>query len=266
MRMRRMIGRCLFALSRYGAQPALFALGLAAVSVCAGPAPAQSVAAPPATLSPAHLPFTVGRVHRDPAGHIVPDTRPTPEVHSYESAPEARVHPARPANPGRTPPPHFEPEDSRIAGLAHQRQLEITRILEEERLAKRRGVRVNAQGLTPREQFLIHELRRTDRDVRAHEFAHYFTGRPFTAEPEYWFVVGPLGKRYAVAGHVPFDFSPIPGDARATIRKFETLRRAALAPGQPSTFDLQIASEFDRLIVELNTRMARQHAAARLGQ
>ncbi len=165
---------------------------------------------------------------------------------------------------GHLPPQSFEPEDMAVSELAHQRQLEVSRILDEERIAKERGARVNAQGLTPREQFLILELRRTDREVRAHELAHYYNGRPYTATPEYWFVVGPLGNRYAVAGHVRFDFSPVPGDARATLRKFETLRRAALAPAQPSTFDLRIAMELDRSIAEMRTEIERDRRTARL--
>ncbi len=161
------------------------------------------------------------------------------------------------------PWPSFEPEDQHLAALAHQRQSEIARILDEEQLAKQRGAQVDAKGLTPREQMLLLDLRRTDREVRAHELAHYYTGRPYTAVPEYWFVIGPLGNRYAVAGHVPFDFSPVPGDAQATLRKFDTLRQAALAPAQPSTFDLRIAMELDRSIAALRAELAQRHISSR---
>ncbi len=260
-----MMPSCVARMVRSGLRSALVASVLAAGATLTGPAAAQS-AAPPAIENPSPLPYTIRRVHRDASGQIVPDTRPAPEVESYESAPVTLPRSAPPARVGRVPSPSFEPEDLRLAELAHQRQIEISRILAEERLAKRRGVEVNAQGLTPREEFLIHELRRTDREVRAHELAHYFTGRPYTAEPEYWFVVGPLGKRYAVAGHVQFDFSPIKGDAHATLKKFETLRRAALAPAQPSTFDLRIAMELDHSIADLRAELVRRRATARLGQ
>ncbi len=240
------------------AWPALVALGLA---LCVAPLPrahAQSGA-----TAPQALPYTVERVHRDANGRIVPDLRPPPETESYESVPTPGPRSAPPVRMGPSQSRTFEPEEMSLAELAHQRQAEVARIIDEERIAKQRGARVNAQGLTPREQYLIVELRRTDSEVRAHELAHYYTGRPYTAVPEYWFVIGPLGNRYAIAGHVQFDFSPVPGDAAATVRKFETLRRAALAPARPSTFDLHIATELDHSIAELRSEIGHNRVSSR---
>jgi hypothetical protein len=142
----------------------------------------------------------------------------------------------------------IEPDRHQFAEKARQRQNEVARILGEEKMAKGRGAIVDHQGLTPREQMLLSDLMREDREVRAHEMAHYYMGRPYTSDPEYWFVTGPLGKRFAVAGHVRFDLTAVAGDAEATLKKFETLRRAARAPSVPSPYDLKVAAELDRAI------------------
>jgi hypothetical protein len=47
--------------------------------------------------------------------------------------------------------------------------------------------------------------------------------------------------KYAVGGEVPIDMSS-ESTPEATIQKMETVRRAALAPADPSPADLQIAS------------------------
>ena len=48
--------------------------------------------------------------------------------------------------------------------------------------------------------------------------------------PRFRFVRGPDGKFYAVAGEVSIDTSAVPGNPRATIRKMQQVKRAALAP------------------------------------
>jgi hypothetical protein len=54
-----------------------------------------------------------------------------------------------------------------------------------------------------------------------------------------------------VAGHVQFDLAPVPGDAEATVRKYEQLRRAALAPRVPSPYDHKAAAELERATTRL---------------
>jgi hypothetical protein len=56
-------------------------------------------------------------------------------------------------------------------------------------------------------------------------------------------VTGPDGQRYATGGEVGIDVSPVANDAQATLLKAETIRRAALAPAQPSGQDLSVASK-----------------------
>ncbi len=92
------------------------------------------------------------------------------------------------------------------------------------------------------------ELAKRDREVRAHEAAHARVGGRYAGRPSYDYVVGPDGKRYAVAGQVRIDVSPEPSDPEATIAKMRVVRAAALAPADPSPADRQVAALADRLL------------------
>lgn len=82
-----------------------------------------------------------------------------------------------------------------------------------------------------------------DREVRAHEAAHANVGGIYAGAPSYQYQRGPDGRNYAVGGEVSIDTSPVPGDPQATIAKAQVVRRAALAPAQPSLQDRAVASE-----------------------
>jgi hypothetical protein len=199
----------------------------------------------------------VGAIKRDAAGRIVPIKQAAPqEARSLPSPSIAPPEPMRGIHPGQILVLGIEPDRSEFAERARLRQMEIAKILHEQRNSKSRGAIVDSRGLTPRERMLLTELTREDREVRAHELAHYYTGRPWTAEPEYWFVTGPLGGRFAVAGHVRFDLAPVAGDAKATMEKLEILRRAARAPAMPSTYDIKVVSEIERAIENLRNQMS----------
>ncbi len=100
----------------------------------------------------------------------------------------------------------------------------------------------DAAGLSEEERAQVRKLAARDREVRAHEAAHKAVGGPYTGAASFTFQNGPDGRRYAVGGEVPIDISSVPGDPDATIRKLRTVRRAALAPAEPSAQDRSIAS------------------------
>ena len=52
----------------------------------------------------------------------------------------------------------------------------------------------------------------------------------------------PDEKNYAVGGEVSIDTLTEPGDPEATLQKMRRVRAAALAPAQPSSQDLKVAS------------------------
>jgi len=95
---------------------------------------------------------------------------------------------------------------------------------------------------TPEEQQKITELAMRDREVRAHEAAHASVGGIYAGAPSYSFARGPDGKNYAVSGEVSIDVSPVAGNPQATLDKAQIVRRAALAPAQPSSQDRAVAS------------------------
>lgn len=114
---------------------------------------------------------------------------------------------------------------------------------------------VNAQGLTEEEQAYVEELKAIDREVRAHEAAHAAKGGGYAGRPTYEYVTGPDGVRYAVSGRVQIDTGVIAGDPEATIRKLETVRRAALAPAKPSGQDRAVAAQAEAAIREAQAEL-----------
>ena len=105
----------------------------------------------------------------------------------------------------------------------------------------------NALGdkqLTTEEEQQVNELKQRDREVRRHEQAHKAAaGQYASGGPQFEFETGPDGKQYAVGGEVKIDTSNIPNNPEATVRKMQQIRRAALAPGEPSSQDRAIASQ-----------------------
>ena len=97
---------------------------------------------------------------------------------------------------------------------------------------------------------LIQQLKKRDTDVRNHEQAHLAAaGRYATGGASYTYQTGPDGVKYAIGGEVPISLSS-ESTPDATIQKMEAVRRAALAPADPSPADLQIAAEASALEIQ----------------
>jgi vacuolar-type H+-ATPase subunit I/STV1 len=93
----------------------------------------------------------------------------------------------------------------------------------------------NKEELTEEELKKIEELKKRDAEVRAHEQAHQSAaGSLSNGSTSFDYEEGPDGKRYAVGGEVSIDISKVAGDPQATIEKARQVRRAALAPADPS--------------------------------
>jgi hypothetical protein len=113
-------------------------------------------------------------------------------------------------------------------------------------------------GLTEEERQKVEELKRRDAEVRAHEQAHSSAGGPYAGAPRLQFTRGPDGRFYAVAGEVSIDTSVIPGNPQATLRKMRQVKRAALAPHEPSSQDRRVAAEADRKILQARQEIREQ--------
>lgn len=116
----------------------------------------------------------------------------------------------------------------------------------------------NARGLTEEEEAYVRELQEIDREVRAHEQAHASTGGAYAGQPTYEYITGPDGIRYAVSGRVQIDTGTVPGDPEATIRKLETVRRAALAPASPSGQDRAVAAQAEAGLRQAEAELRRE--------
>jgi len=110
--------------------------------------------------------------------------------------------------------------------------------------------------LTAEEEEKLEKLKERDREVRAHEQAHKAAGGQCAGSASYSYQTGPDGRPYAVGGEVSVDLSPVPGDPQATIAKMQQIRRAALAPAQPSSQDRLVAAQAGRIEAKARAELA----------
>jgi hypothetical protein len=114
------------------------------------------------------------------------------------------------------------------------------------------------EKLSDDEERQLEELKKIDRDVKTHEQAHLSAAGGYArGGAQYDYVTGPDGKRYANGGHVNLDTSP-EKEPEATIRKAEIIRKAALAPANPSPSDRQIAAEASKMAADAQQELAVQ--------
>ena len=102
---------------------------------------------------------------------------------------------------------------------------------------------------------LVRDLASRDREVRAHEQAHQSVGGQHAGAMAFSFQSGPDGKRYAVGGEVPIDMGRVAGNPEANLQKGEQVRRAALAPAEPSNQDRQVAVAASQMVLEAQTEI-----------
>ena len=114
------------------------------------------------------------------------------------------------------------------------------------------------EELSEEDKRKVKELEKIDRHVHVHEEAHLNAAGGYArGGANYDYVTGPDGKRYANAGHVNLDTGP-EREPEATIRKADIIRRAALAPADPSPSDRQIAADAVKMGQKAQTELARQ--------
>ena len=84
-------------------------------------------------------------------------------------------------------------------------------------------------------------LQQTDSNIRAHEQAHMSAGGAFAGVASFIYSKGPDGRMYVSGGEVPIQ-APEGKTPEETIGNMEIVRRAALAPPDPSGQDLAVAA------------------------
>ncbi|MDQ1363319.1 MAG: hypothetical protein QG652_1180 [Pseudomonadota bacterium] len=112
------------------------------------------------------------------------------------------------------------------------------------------------------EQRIVQALAARDREVRAHESAHIAAGRQYVISgPNYTYQQGPDGRNYAIGGEVQLDVSE-EEEPQASLDKAETVRRAALAPAEPSAQDRQVAAQASQMAAQARLAIAMERRQA----
>ncbi|MBF0168148.1 MAG: hypothetical protein HQL45_11010 [Alphaproteobacteria bacterium] len=115
--------------------------------------------------------------------------------------------------------------------------------------------------LTDEQQRIVDKLKLREAEVRAHEQAHKAAGGPYAGSPSYTTTQGPDGRRYITGGEVSIDIGPVDGDPEATQRKMEQIKRAALAPSDPSSQDRAVAMQAEAIKAQAETEENDQRQA-----
>lgn len=132
------------------------------------------------------------------------------------------------------------------------------RTQEDEKVQARRQQDAQEQRQLEVEQRQVQQLAERDREVKTHEQAHQAVGGQYAGAMSLTYERGPDGKNYAIGGEVPIDTGKIANDPQATLDKAETIRRAALAPAEPSSQDRRVASQAIQIGLEARAEIQQQ--------
>lgn len=125
---------------------------------------------------------------------------------------------------------------------------------------------VDEREMAPEEKQQLIDLKHRDTEVKAHEQAHMASGGGLVqGGASYEYQAGPDGKMYAVGGEVSIDLSP-ERTPEATIRKMQQVRRAALAPSQPSGQDRAVAAQAAQIEAQARMEKTQQKEQGHNGQ
>jgi len=199
------------------------------------------------TATPVSLPVNTANVPTESVqtqnqlAERIPESRQTFESVANRAAETGPNNPTNTENTQRA-----EEEKPRVIGSSDEEQSE-----EQQSRGGEQSAEQEAQ-----DQQEIRELSARDRQVKAHEQAHSSVGGSYAGSPSYTYRTGPNGVRYAVGGEVPIDISPA-STPEATLRKAETVVRAALAPADPSPTDRRVAAAASALASKARYEIAR---------
>lgn len=124
---------------------------------------------------------------------------------------------------------------------------------------KQRAAAGDQENFSIDERRQIDALKARNAEVKAHERAHLNAASGIAVSgASYSYQTGPDGNRYAIGGEINIDTSPVAGDPEATMRKAELIRRAALAPAQPSSQDYSVAARAALMAIEARIELLKQ--------
>ena len=127
----------------------------------------------------------------------------------------------------------LDKKENQAAGVSGTKSIKINPAAKKE---------TNTLELTDEEKAKIRALEKRDREVRAHESAHLqAAGKYATSGAIYSYDRGPDNKIYIVGGEVRLDAGE-ESTPEKTLEKMEVIKRAALAPADPSAQDRIVAA------------------------
>ncbi|NLC24766.1 MAG: hypothetical protein GX776_09940, partial [Oxalobacter sp.] len=109
----------------------------------------------------------------------------------------------------------------------------------------------------------ISQLKQREQEVIAHEAAHKAVGGQYASAATYTYTTGPDGQRYIDGGEVSIR-TPSTNDPEEALRMAELVKRAALAPANPSSQDLSVAAGVTQKATTARaeiSKLAREEAA-----
>lgn len=171
-------------------------------------------------------------------------------IHSQQDSNGATIGANAPANQSEIAPnAGVQKTESQKNGSAAENDADMQLSAEAQKL------RAAEQNREKQEQLEISELAARDREVRAHEQAHMAAGGQYAGAATYEFKRGPDGVNYAVGGEVPISTGK-EATPEATLRKAQIIRRAALAPAEPSPQDRSVAAAASQMESEARAEIA----------
>jgi hypothetical protein len=119
----------------------------------------------------------------------------------------------------------------------------------------------SGKELSAQEKSNVDELKKRDREIKAHESAHKNAGGGLVqGAASFSYTTGPDGKSYAIAGEVKIDISVDANNPEETIQKMQRVRAAALAPSDPSPQDRSVAARAAAIEAEARAQLNKENS------
>jgi len=118
--------------------------------------------------------------------------------------------------------------------------------------------------LSADEKKLVLDLQSRDAEVRAHEAAHKSAGAS-TGAASYTYQKGPDGRMYAIGGEVSVSYKE-GSTPQETIANADAVIAAALAPANPSSQDMAVASSANVMKIKAQQQLAQETKEKLSGQ
>lgn len=120
------------------------------------------------------------------------------------------------------------------------------------------------QELNEEQKQQVKELKKRDTEVKSHERAHMASGGGLVqGGASFEYQNGPDGRMYAVGGEVKIDMSA-ERTPEATIHKMQQVRRAALAPSEPSGTDRAVAAQASQIEAQARMELSQKNRESTL--